>query len=214
MKPRGGFLEFQGLPEIKARAGGESPFSREIETFRKELEADFKLKPGSAENSGGKAGIVCQKAEGLEDEAYCLEIGNGRINLAASAGAGLWHGLQTVRQLLLSGRDSSLSGPEGAASKGVSFKIPLAEIEDRPRFPWRGLMLDCSRYFYSTGFIKKLLSALSLHHINIFHWHLTDDQGWRLPVPAYPLLTEIGSKRREHRLHDRFTGGFSTEDEI
>jgi hexosaminidase len=75
-------------------------------------------------------------------------------------------------------------------------------------------MLDCSRYFYTTGFIKKLLRALSLHHINVFHWHLTDDQGWRLPVPGYPLLTEIGSKRRDRRRYNKFTGGFYSEEDI
>jgi hexosaminidase len=75
-------------------------------------------------------------------------------------------------------------------------------------------MLDCSRHFYSIDFIKKLLDALSLHHINIFHWHLTDDQGWRFPVKQYPLLTEIGCRRREHRLHGEWYGGFYTEAEI
>jgi len=76
-------------------------------------------------------------------------------------------------------------------------------------------MLDCSRNFYTPEFIKKLLDGLSLQHINIFHWHLTDDQGWRLPIRSYPLLTEIGSKRRDHRLSGEFTGsGFYTENEI
>jgi hexosaminidase len=75
-------------------------------------------------------------------------------------------------------------------------------------------MLDCSRYFYSVDFIKNLLDALSLQHINIFHWHLTDDQGWRLAVRQFPLLAEIGSRRREHRLSGDVYGGFYTEAEI
>jgi hexosaminidase len=105
-----------------------------------------------------------------------------------------------MRQLLLTG---------GAPP----FLIPLGEIEDHPRFPWRGFMLDCSRTFYTPAFIKKLLSALSMHHINIFHWHLTDDQGWRFPVPEYPLLTEIGAKRRDYR-RDRYSGAYYTEEDI
>jgi hexosaminidase len=76
-------------------------------------------------------------------------------------------------------------------------------------------MLDCSRHFYSIRFIKKLIGALSLHHISRFHWHLSDDQGWRLPVKEYPLLTEIGSKRVNRRLQKPFySGGFYSEEEI
>jgi hexosaminidase len=74
-------------------------------------------------------------------------------------------------------------------------------------------MLDCSRYFYSVPFIKKLIDALSLHHINVFHWHLTDDQGWRIPIPAYPLLTEVGSLRLDKR-RGKYLGGLYTHDEI
>jgi hexosaminidase len=74
-------------------------------------------------------------------------------------------------------------------------------------------MLDCSRYFYSVPFIKKLIDALSLHHISVFHWHLTDDQGWRIPIPGYPLLTEIGSRRLDKR-RGKTLGGIYTHDDI
>ena len=214
-KPKEGFLVFNGLPEIKSSGGqnSEGSFSREIESFREDIEADFR---GNlpASGSGEKAIITCQKESSGKDEAYRLEITKEGIKLRSSSGAGIWNGLQTIRQLLLSGREASLFETGGVPPKDAPFKIPLGEIEDEPRFPWRGLMLDCSRYFYDKGFIKKLLNALALHHINKFHWHLTDDQGWRFPVEGYPLLTEIGSKRRDRRNHDRFTGGFYTEDDI
>jgi len=204
-KAQDGFLGFTGFPVVTCLPlqGGEPAFSREIEIFKEDLAHDFngRFPARTAGAPNEKAGIVCQQVTGLPEEAYRLEITTGGIKLAASAGAGLWHGLQTIRQLLLDG-------------EGASFSIPLGEIEDSPRFPWRGLMLDCSRYFYTPAFIKKLLRALTLHHINVFHWHLTDDQGWRLPVSGYPLLTEIGSKRRDHRRHDEFAGGFYTEEEI
>jgi hexosaminidase len=74
-------------------------------------------------------------------------------------------------------------------------------------------MLDCSRNFFSIPFIKKIIDALALHHISVFHWHLTDDQGWRIPVPRYPLLTEIGSRRFDNR-RGRYLGGFYSHDEI
>ena len=207
----GGYLSFRGLPEVAGDSSFPGEFAPEIETFREDLEYDFTEKTGAG---GEKPCIVCKKEGKLGDEAYRLEIGQGGITLHASAGAGLWHGLQTVRQLLLSGGEASGQGVNHDPAGELSFSIPLGEIEDQPRFPWRGLMLDCSRHFYTPAFIKKILRALSLHHINVFHWHLTDDQGWRFPVEAYPLLTEIGSRRQEHREHNRYTGGFYTEDDI
>lgn len=136
-------------------------------------------------------------------EGYSLIITKDEITIEASTSAGEYHGRQTFRQLVLS------------EHKDGQLTLPCAEITDYPQFSWRGFMLDCSRYFYSVAFIKKLIDALSLHHINRFHWHLTDDQGWRLPVAKYQLLTEIGSKRQDHRYQEPFfTGGFYTEDEI
>jgi len=130
---------------------------------------------------------------GGQAESYRLEIRGDEIRLNAGSGVGAFRGLQVLRQLLLSGFD------------GTGFSIRCGVIEDKPRFKWRGFMLDCSRHFFSVDFIKKMLDALSLHHVNIFHWHLTDDQGWRLPVKEYPLLAEIGGKRydsREWRLRE------------
>ncbi|MCL2213687.1 MAG: beta-N-acetylhexosaminidase [Treponema sp.] len=136
-------------------------------------------------------------------EAYRLIIEKDRITAEAPADAGMHHCMETFRQLTLSGfKDGVLT-------------LPCAEITDYPRFSWRGFMLDCSRYFYSVLFIKNLLDVLSLHHINRFHWHLTDDQGWRFKVAEYPLLTEIGSLRKNYRIPDLPpSGGFYTEDEI
>jgi hexosaminidase len=114
----------------------------------------------------------------------------------------MYHGLQTLRQLCLS-----------EYQDGV-LRLPCAEIRDYPRFPWRGFMLDTSRHYYAPGFIKKIIDILSLHHLSVFHWHLTDDQGWRFPVPEYPLLTEIGSLRRNARVPGRVSGGVYTEEEI
>ena len=137
------------------------------------------------------------------NEAYRLIIDKEKITVEAQTRAGMHHGAETFRQLSLSGyKDGFLT-------------LPCAEITDYPRFSWRGFMLDCSRYFYTVPFIKKLLDALSLHHINRFHWHLTDDQGWRFNVPEYPLLTEIGSIRKNYRARwQPPSGGFYTDDEI
>ncbi|MCL2192452.1 MAG: beta-N-acetylhexosaminidase, partial [Treponema sp.] len=147
-------------------------------------------------------GIHLAKIEGPADgEFYRLEILPDAIRLSAASGTGIFRGLQALRQLFLS------------EYQGGEITIPCGIIEDKPRFPWRGLMLDCSRNFFTVDFIKNLLDALSLHHISVFHWHLTDDQGWRLLVKRYPLLTEIGSRRYDSRLR-RYLGGFYTEEDI
>jgi hexosaminidase len=171
----------------------------EVQIFNAQIINTFGKK-ACTENSGKIKLITTEEYSGAE--AYQLEILSDEIRLNAAAGTGIFRGLQTLRQLFLS-----------EYNEGV-LSIPCGVIKDKPRFSWRGFMLDCSRYFYSIDFIKKILDALSLQHINIFHWHLTDDQGWRLPVRQYPLLTEIGSKRRDHRLHGEFNGGFYTEAKI
>ncbi|GHU77853.1 hypothetical protein FACS189462_0820 [Spirochaetia bacterium] len=191
-----GFFQCLGIPVIS----GDSIFKNEIDTVSEQLRAD-RERCGCADNTGGAAGKIFCKKEDMKEDAYRLLITEAAVTVSAASGAGIYNGLQSLRQLFLGGRDGAVS-------------IPCGEIEDRPRFGWRGLMLDCSRYFYSVEFIKKLIDTLSLHHINVFHWHLTDDQGWRLPIKEYPLLIEIGSKRREHRLSGRFSGGFYTEDDI
>lgn len=159
----------------------------------------------------GSPSVTKRNAEfdpAIAKEAYRLIISNDNITLEAASPAGMFNGEQTLRQLLLTDFTAS-------QHKGDSLILPCAEITDYPRFPWRGFMLDCARYFYSVPFIKRIIDVISLHHINRFHWHLTDDQGWRLPVEQYPLLTEIGSRRLNNRLRGKnYSGGFYTEDEI
>jgi hexosaminidase len=192
-----GIFQCSGIPEIT----GDGVFQREMEVFACQLR-EMRGETAPAVSAGGQAKISLSRDENSIADAYRLGITSKGISLSAACGAGIYHGLQTLRQLFLSGYT------EG------NLTIPCGLIEDHPRFPWRGFMLDCSRYFYSVAFIKKLLDRLSLHHLNIFHWHLTDDQGWRMPVKSYPLLTEIGSRRQDHRYTNRYTGGFYTADDI
>ena len=212
---RPGFFRCSGLPKIKEASG----FQNEAALFSWQLRQTW----GDETCDCGVIRLVKTKSQPEEnsfraDEFYKLEILPDEIIISAAAGAGAYRGLQVLRQLFLSGisvGEAGCAGRSGITGEaGSAFSISCGLIEDRPRFSWRGFMLDTSRHFYSAGFIKKLLDALSLQHINIFHWHLTDDQGWRLPVDKYPLLTEIGSKRREHRLGDEFYGGHYTKEEI
>ena len=117
-----------------------------------------------------------------QEEAYTLEINDSGVFISASDRSGALFGIQTLKQLIMS-------------NDGF---IPCLTVEDWPEFKWRGFMLDTSRFFFSVDFIKKVLDAASFHKLNRFHWHLTDDQGWRFNVPKYPLLAKTGSRRLAH----------------
>lgn len=139
---------------------------------------------------------------------YNLSITNNHIIIQATSGAGIFYGIQTLRKSL----------PVENINK-VSF--PTVVIKDYPKFSHRGVSLDVSRHFYSADFIKKYIDVLALFNMNVFHWHLTDDQGWRIEIKKYPNLTKIGSQRSETAI-DRHSeeydgkpyGGFYTQEEI
>ncbi|MCH0564152.1 beta-N-acetylhexosaminidase [Streptomyces sp. MUM 136J] len=126
---------------------------------------------------------------GLGGEGYGLSVGPRSVLLRAARLGGLLHGVQTLRQLL----------PVPALARrpqaGVDWSVPCTEITDAPRHPWRGAMLDVARHFQPAAYLHRYVDLLALHKINVFHLHLTDDQGWRMPVAAYPKLTEIGGHR-------------------
>lgn len=122
-------------------------------------------------------------------EEYRLIVEPGTILIDAATTSAAFYGVQTLLQLL----------PPAVFSHGprdkIDWLIPCVIIEDYPRFSWRGCMLDSSRYFQPISFIKKFIDLLALHKINKFHWHLTDDQGWRIEIKKYPKLTEVGAWR-------------------
>ena len=126
----------------------------------------------------------------LEPEgAYTLDVTPDGVTIGSTSAAGLFYGGQTLRQLL----PAAAFSPTPVA--GVTWSVPCVHIEDRPRFPWRGMMLDCGRHYFPVPFVERFIDLLAVHKMNVFHWHLTDDQGWRLEIKRYPKLTEIGSKR-------------------
>ena len=130
-------------------------------------------------------------------EAYKMKITSRGIRISAPEKAGLFYAIQTIRQFL--------------PLKGKKVKIPAQTIEDSPRFPWRGIMLDVSRQFMDADYVKRYLDMMPMHKLNTFHWHLIDDSGWRLEIKKYPKLTKIGAwtshKGKPH-------GGFYTQKEI
>ncbi len=124
----------------------------------------------------------------LKHESYSLIVSQDRIEIVASTPNGVFYGIQTMRQLI---------PLEAIGGKNINleFSIPCVVIEDYPRFKWRGFMLDVGRHFFTKSEVKKVLDLMAFLKLNKFHFHLTEDQGWRVEIKKYPLLTEIGSKR-------------------
>ncbi len=122
----------------------------------------------------------------LPPEGYELKINEGNIELKAH-GAGMFYGIQTLIQIMRK------------TSPGYAV-MPCAVIKDSPRFPYRGMHLDVSRHFFDVDFVKKYIDVMAMYKLNYFHWHLTDDQGWRIEIKKYPKLTEVGSKRAQTRI--------------
>lgn len=118
-----------------------------------------------------------------EPEGYVLTVNQKGITIAGNSAAGVFYGIQTLRKSLST--DSIV----------YSQFLPAVRISDAPRFSWRGMHLDCSRHFFPVAFVKKFIDLLALHNMNVFHWHLTDDQGWRIEIKKWPRLTTVGSKR-------------------
>ncbi len=163
--------------------------------------------------------VRLNKALGLGTEGYKLLVSQDRIILEAATPQGAFYGIQTLLQLL----PVEVFSPTPVAN--VAWTVPVCQIQDRPRFSHRGLMLDVGRHFMPVSFIKKYIDLLALHKMNVFHWHLTEDQGWRIEIKKYPKLTQIGSKRKEslvghysenypQKFDGKEHGGFYTQAEI
>ena len=150
----------------------------------------------------------------LPREGYVMEVERGGITIECSAPNGAFYALQTLFQLM----------PDAVYSGRFSGRadIPCCRIEDAPRFAYRGLHLDVCSHFFDVEFIKKYLDELAMHKFNVFHWHLTEDQGWRIEIKKYPKLTEVGSVRPYTVVGDLHSpindgtpyGGYYTQDEI
>lgn len=136
-----------------------------------------------------RGSIAFQLDKELDKEAYGLKVSDKGVQIIASGTTGWFYGLQSLKQLFPVGHEFSGSNPK-------SIELPALEIEDAPRFGWRAFMLDESRYFKGKEQVKMLLDEMALLKMNVFHWHLVDDQGWRIEIKKYPLLTEVGSKRK------------------
>lgn len=138
----------------------------------------------------GDAHIVLNVDEHMGDEAYKLSVTPKKIEISAAKPAGLFYAFQTLKQLMP--RNVMAGVPDVSVTE---WSVPAVYIEDEPRFGWRGFMLDEGRHFYGKEEIKKILDVMAAYKMNRFHWHLTEDQGWRIEIKKYPKLTEVGAWR-------------------
>ena len=208
----GVFVVDAGLHVVLARPGSES-----MERLRSLAVAvlESSLSRPLAGTGGLQDGLVLELDRGevsLGREGYRLEISPAGMRLTAAGEPGLFYGIQTLRQLF--------PAPGGVHD---GWAIPSLVIEDVPRFTWRGLHLDVGRHFFPPEFIKRYIDLMAQWKLNTFHWHLTEDQGWRIQIRKYPRLTSVGSRRRETVLEknlDPYVGdstpyrGFYTQDEV
>lgn len=168
----------------------ESSFDPLVQTWAEFMEgaAQQKVKIGTTRFKI-MADVVLAKNASLADEEYILDMGSGSsVRIEASSARGAWWGIQSLTQMIVAALDGS---DESAVN------IPAWVIRDKPRFGYRGAHLDCSRHFFTVDQVKRFIDMMCVHKLNVFHWHLTDDQGWRIEIRKYPLLAEIGSVRKE-----------------
>ena len=174
--------------------------------FQQKIEeiTGLSLNTGDMQSSQRKIVFNIKENKILSDEGYEINITKDDATITANKPSGLFYGVQTFLQLIPA---------EKYCKKAKSVHLPCVEISDHPRFRWRGMMLDVSRHFFPKEFIYDFIDYLAMHKLNTFHWHLCDDQGWRIEIKKYPKLTEVGAWRvdrpgaRGHALSGQRAGG-------
>jgi hexosaminidase len=181
----------------------------EVEQFNVWMLQHYGFKLNQTNNLKENQNIIQIRSEKTESEKYELNIQGNKIAIKAS-GEGLKNAFESLKQLMHANKRENV------------FSIPACFIIDSARFQWRGMHLDVSRHFFEKDYIKKYIDYISMYKMNVFHWHLTDDQGWRIEIKKYPKLTEIGAWRKgsmighynQHLFDTLRYGGFYTQDDI
>lgn len=164
---------------------GNEKMQRNAEFLASYVKAQTGIELQVQAGEGGKGGIVLQLGLANDNpEAYQLKVDASQVVISSPSEAGVFYGIQTLRKAV-------------DVAEGSNVELPAVEIKDQPRFGYRGMMLDVGRHFFSMDEIKTYIDMMALHNINRFHWHLSEDQGWRIEIKKYPKLTVIGSMRKE-----------------
>ncbi len=163
---------------------GNEKMQKNAEFLSDYLQTSVGIKPEVTNNTAKSAIILSLGLQNKNSEAYQITVNDKAITIKGASEAGVFFGIQTLRK----------ATPIG---ENITVLYPAVTINDQPRFAYRGMMLDVARHFMPVDFVKTYIDILALHNINRFHWHLTDDQGWRIEIKKYPKLTQIGSVRKQ-----------------
>ncbi len=215
------------LPKSVEMGDGEFVFGKKLTVMvtpvAEELFADFSKEFSASTGliikytrKSNKAQVELHCVPSMAPEAYRLKVTSSKIEICAAEPAGFYYALQTLKQLLPRNVMAGVADPTV-----TEWSIPCVEIEDEPRFAWRGFMLDEGRHFFGKEAVKRVIDVMAAYKMNRFHWHLSEDQGWRIEIKKYPKLTEIGAWRDSKGLGygnvkpdtERY-GGFYTQDDI
>ena len=197
------------LPQSFTIATGELPDSLKAEAVKfAELFSAVSGYSVEVKENDAEALIKMSMYGGNEElgcEGYTLDITAGGITVTANYSAGFYYAFQSIKKMLPA---NVMAGVKDEAVTG--YALPIVSIVDAPRFEYRGFMLDVSRHFFELDEIKRIIDVMSYYKLNRFHWHLTDDQGWRFEVKKYPRLTTVGATRSNNWITDRYYGGYYT----
>jgi len=205
MMPAEGFFELEASTRFVAAPG---ELQEIVGFFQAKIKAStgFDLAITEGVPSNGFISLEIDPQISNNEEAYTLVVAEGKVEIKGSSLKGVYYGMQSLLQLL----PPEIESPSLVTD--VAWVIPAVTISDKPRFKYRGMHLDVCRHFVPVEKLKKHLDMMAMFKMNKFHWHLSEDQGWRIEIKKYPLLTEIGSKRIEGE-GDEY-GGFYTQDEV
>ena len=184
-----GTFNLKQLTAITTPAGDEA-VARYAQEFATQLEKTSGIKV-SLNPTTAATSLVMTKDATLAHEAYKLTVNEAGINIAAADSTGFFYAIQTLKQLM----PHAIYNRSGA-STAIDWTVPCVEIADQPQLGHRGYMLDVARHFFSKTEVKRILDIMATYKINRFHWHLTDDQGWRIDIPEYPKLAQVGAVRK------------------
>ena len=191
VEEQGGYFEIS--PSTKILVPGDNDDIQDIAGMfaqRMATVSGFTLPTEKIKDKRNDHGIIFKLLPGadtLGDEGYLLKVKRKNVELSAYRPAGLFRGLQTIYQLL----PPEVYGDKPV--KNIKWRMPRVNIYDKPEYSWRGMHLDVSRHFFPKEFIKRYIDLIAMHKMNVFHWHLTDDNGWRIEIDKYPKLTEIAA---------------------
>lgn len=184
-----GTFNLKQLTAITTPAGDEA-VARYAQEFATQLEKTSGIKV-PVNPTTAAASLVMTKDATLAHEAYKLTVNEAGINIAAADSTGFFYAIQTLKQLM----PHAIYNRSGA-STAIDWTVPCVEIADQPQLGHRGYMLDVARHFFSKTEVKRILDIMATYKMNRFHWHLTDDQGWRIDIPEYPKLAQVGAVRK------------------